>query len=238
MSIGKNISFYCNGVNLAGALQSFEPTTEIEELDASVLATDYRSYEPGFKGGALSGSGVFQYDPILQNKLHDLMSAAFNNRTDLIVTASLEQVAAGGAAIMMLGLAKSYGIDVAVNQLLLSNFNLTSSRGLQFGRWLFNGTATGGGASVGASVNTGAPHTGGYTVHVHNLAGDGNASVMIQHSSNNSTWVDLLGAPVVVGVKAAAEIKGASGVTVNQFVRAVVTPVGTNCTVAAAIEVK
>ena len=71
MSVGQNITFLANGYDLAPYLQYFTSEGEAESIDATVLANNYRSKEPGFHSATISGEGKFDTDSVNADTMYD-----------------------------------------------------------------------------------------------------------------------------------------------------------------------
>jgi hypothetical protein len=101
---------------------------------------------------------------------------------------------------MLNGCTVNYTVPMQVGALILSNAKIRSTNGLGFGKWLASEPITEG-TDTNASVDNAAGTTNGGLFHAHldNIDATG-VSVKVQHSTNNSTWVDL--AEVVFGAHA------------------------------------
>jgi hypothetical protein len=72
------------------------------------------------------------------------------------------------------------------------------------------------------SVDETAATTGGAVAHLHVTAFDGTSvTITVQHSEDNSVWVDLLTFTAVTGVTK-ERVELAAGTTVNRYVRAII----------------
>lgn len=223
MSLAKNITFLANGYSLADALKSFSVEADSEEIDSTVLANDFRSYEQGFKSGTLNATGIFDHDPVLLDKIHDVFSAAFADSTDVLITASLGTVTVGEPAVMLTGAEVKYEVPAPLGQLIMSNANFRSKNGINFGRWLMKSQLDAG-TTNGTSIDNGAATTNGGVFQAHLQNDDAtDVDVKVQHSTNNSTWVDLAGATALnlSDPNAAGSGIVAKGVTINRWLRAV-----------------
>jgi hypothetical protein len=65
------------------------------------------------------------------------------------------------------------------------------------------------------------------TLHVPTNTVNGNTTIKIQHSANNSTWADLISFTVVGSTAKTSEIKAVSG-TVNRYLRATASTAGSS----------
>jgi hypothetical protein len=233
MSLAKGLSIYVNGYNLAVAFQSFNPTATLAEHDATALADTARSYEPGFQDASISGAGVWEYDSTNLDKIHNILSAAILAQTSLVVTWSLETLAVGAVAMLINGAQSKYEINSPLDALITVVSDIKSTNGLNFGKWLFN-AAVASTTTNGTSIDNAAASTNGGLFHVH--VQDGTATdcdVKVQHSTDNSVWVDLASCNNFAATGASSATV-AAGTTVNRYIRASVTTSGGSSTVQAA----
>lgn len=232
MATPQGLSFYANGVNIARDLDSFQPTAEAEPIDVTSLNDTYRVYEQSFKSGMLEVSGFLHYNATNLNRVHDLMSAAFNDRSEVIITTSLVSLAIGGDAIILNGTVGNYSIATPLADKISVGLEIISNNAINFGKWLFN-AAVNNTTTNGTSVDNGAATTNGGIVHAHMQNGSGNdVNVIVQHSSNGSTWVDLVEVDIIAsGDYGTISAVVAKGTTVNRYLRAVATTTGGSDTV-------
>lgn len=228
MAVAKKISFLVNGVDLACALQSFEPTAEVEVLDATVLCGDYRRYQQGFKNGEMAAAGVWEYDAALSDKIHDVMSEAFTTGDEQIVTASFGEIVVGGTALLMNAFNRNFGIEVENGALIMVNLEFQAYQAVDFGRWHMNQQIDEGTVEA-ASVDNAVSSANGGILHAHLQNDDAtDVDIKVQHSSNNSTWVDLAAIPTLSAVREAGSVVIPKGTTVNRYTRVVADVVGGN----------
>lgn len=228
MAVAKNITVLANGHNLATALTSFVPTADSDELGATVLASDggFREYVQSFKSAELALTGIFDSDTTNLDKIHDVLSAAYNSGDVMIVTGSLGAISLGAPALMMDGVQMNYAVPVNVGELIFSNATLKSQNGLNFGNWLMS-QAIAAGSVNGASLDNGAATAKGGVFHAHLENDDAtDVDVKLQHSTNNSVWVDVVGGAIndLSDPHAAGSVTVAG--TINRYIRAVATVAG------------
>ncbi len=68
---------------------------------------------------------------------------------------------------------------------------------------------------------------GAATLHIPANTVNGNTTIKVQHSANNSTWADLITFTNVAASTATSEIKAVSG-TVNRYLRATASTAGSS----------
>lgn len=238
MSLAKGLSIYGNGVNLALALQSFSPQAQADELDATVLANTSRSYEQGYKSASATGSGVFQYDQTNLDKIHNILSSAFVDGSEVVITGSPVVLTVGGNAYLMNCCEQDYSINTPLGQLITVGLTLRSKNGLNFGKWLFNASVDDT-TTNGTSVDNGAATSNGGIFHAHaqnvDLTDLSDAGITLQHSILGSVWVDLIAATAFSADEfGSISVEVAPGTTVYRYLRAVVATTGGAAAVQAA----
>lgn len=230
MGIGKNIFFIVDGIRLHNALKTFSSAMEAEELDSTVLGSSgaFRTFVSGFKNGSLSLEGIWDSDTTNNDKIHDVLKAAFDSQTAKQLLASFGTIAIGGPALMLRdSKVLQYGISPNVGELIMATAELRADNAIEPGLWLFNGNATS--ASVnGTSVDNAAASTNGghYQGHTY-LESDSTAtdsSFKLQHSTDNSVWADVEAAQSVGATK--GSISRVVTGTINRYTRIVFTATG------------
>lgn len=233
MAIAKGLSIYINGHNLACAFKSFGISDETEALDATVLCQTSKTYAQGFQQGSISASGVWDADQTNQDKVHNVLTAALAAQSDCVITASLSTLAVGGKAIMAIAPVKTWGIELPLGQLIMCNADFDATNGINFGAWIFSASVAST-TTNGASQDGLAASTNGGTFHVHYQDTDSSSrSFKFQHSSDNSTWVDLA-TITLTGDYDADTYSVSAGTTINRYVRGVGIAAGGTATFQAA----
>lgn len=230
MATGKNIGFFVNGFDIAPYLQEFNPEAEAESIDASVLAYSYRSKEGGFVTGRITASGVYDSDSVNLDTMYDVMGAAFAAGTESVVTGSFEAITVGGAAVLMNAINIKHSIKVQLGLLITTAALMESNNAVNAGVWLANAQLNAG-TNNGTSVDNAASSANGGLFHVHLHNGTAtDCDFKVQHSTNNSVWVDLTGATVnnLSATNASGSATVATGTTVNRYIRVVSTITGGN----------
>lgn len=228
MSLAQNLSFLVNGYEIADALKGFTIECDSEEIDASVIANDFRSYEQGFKSGSVNATGIFDHDATLLDKIHDIFADAFTNATNMQILAYLGSTALGSPVVALTGAEVKYEIGAPLGQLITSNANFRTIDGISFALSLLSAQLNVGTTNGSSIDNTVATSNGGtLQVHLHNDDAT-NVLVKLQSSTNNSTWVDVTGGSVT-GLSADNDsgiAVVATGVTINRWIRAVAVVTG------------
>lgn len=227
MAVAKSDTILVDGHNVAGALKEFTAQANVEELDATVLSSTYRAYEPGFRTGSLDASGVYDSDPTNLDEIHDILGAAFNAGTAQVVTASLGNYAVGVDVIMLNGCVVKYDIPIPLGQLIMSNASFRATDGVNFGKWLISAVLAAG-TTNGTAVDNGAATANGGMLHVHLHNDDASdVDVKVQHSTTGvGSWVDLTNVDNLSSVHTSGSAVVAKGTAVSRYLRAVVVVTG------------
>lgn len=236
MSLAKGLSVYMNGVSLGCALQSIDATGTVDALDSTTLCQNAKTYAIGIKNGTASASGIWDYDSTNLNKIHETFKAAYANGTNNVITASLASLAVGVDAIMFNSVQSSYNVEVQNNQLIMCSADFQATTGINYGKILFS-AAVNNTTTDGTSVDGGASSANGGLLQYHiqnssQLAG----GVKLQHSTNNSTWVDVTNGNLTFSASGSKYAAGSAEITgtINRYIRVQCTATGGSITFQAA----
>jgi hypothetical protein len=231
MSVAKNLSLYGNGIDLRYAIKEYNPNSDVAPHDATAIGHTDKVYEIGFKNGTVSLNGVWKWDEVNFDEIGNLLRDVFDNDADIILTASRSALAVGGAADLSNCFVTKYSPPAQVGELIMVSADLQARRGIELGVWLFSsavddedmtGTAV---DNAAATANGGILHAHAQNVDLPTL--DSNAGVTLQHSTDNSTWVDLIAlTPFTEPEFGALSIEVAAGTTVRRYLRVIGTAIG------------
>jgi hypothetical protein len=222
MSIAKTNRILTDGYNLASALRSFAVAGSADELDATYLSSGFRTYESGFQSAEVTAEGFFDADSVNLDKIHNILKAAYVNRSTQILTAFLQDYAFGGDCLMLNGCVMNYSIPIEVNAVIMSNAKWRSTNGLQMGKGYIS-QASGAATITSSAVDNGAASTNGALMHVHlDNAGASDVDSKIQHSTTGvGSWVDLVSINNLSAAHDSGTATVAKGTTINRYTRAV-----------------
>lgn len=209
---------------LSGYLRSFEVGKEREMADVTVLTDTGHRFIPGGDNGTLSFEGLFD-STYAAGSIDDEMFTD-NAGTVAVVTAAPNGFAVGNRVESLEVRQTNYAISSPVGDAVSLSASWTSEGAVDTGvslRDLASASATANGTAVD---NTAATTNGAVgALHVTANTRNGTTTVKLQHSVDNSVWVDLA-TFTVVGIGATtAERVSATG-TVNRYMRAVWTLAG------------
>lgn len=222
--IGQYFEIYANGADLADALDSFQPTSETDELDTTKLGNDgNRSFIPTQNKGTLTMQGCFEHDETTSDKTENILRAAFDNKTAVKISASLGAITYGGQAFLLDAVQTSLKINSTPSGLVMVDISATGSGGVKRGVWTFKQSVDAGEVD-GTVVDNAVATTNGGLFHAHTYnPGDADAATaqfIPQHSSDNVTYADLPTIPSFLGGTASAfSYLVPAGTTINRYLR-------------------
>lgn len=226
---GINWSILVNGYDFSNFFKQVAPGANVDLLDVTGFQSPGgdREFLASFNDGKLSLEGFFSADNVGLDGIDDIFNSVLGSTTKQVVTASPENANAIGNRCYCISADETrYEVSSPADGVIMSNAEFQSSSGLGNGVILHNLTAE---TATGnnASVDNGAASTSGGAGHLHVTARSGTSptlDVKIQHSSDNSVFVDL----IVFAQKAAvgSERLTVTG-TVNRYTRSIRTIGGT-----------
>lgn len=226
--VAKGVLVLMNGTDLSCYLKSVDMPAEVDMLDSTALCTTgSRNYQPGLNSRTLSAEGFWDYTPADDALSVDkVFSDAMDPNADNLITVGDDGFELGDVAKMFNAKQTAYSVQETVGELVMAMLEATATLAgalHAFARGIFLMSQTVTGAVNGSSVDNAASSVG-YFAHVHNTDADGTASVKVQHSVDNSVWVDLIDFGAVAAN--AAEQAVSEVTTVNRYRRAIVTAIG------------
>lgn len=230
---GKQTVVFVNGVELTSYLRSFSAPANRDQADASVYGGDWKSYVGGQIDASFSCGGIFDGGTAA---VDEVFQRAFGG-TAVAGTATIANFYPQGEAEGVYGYAweateTSYEVTAPVSDVVSVSCEMNSASGEGRERVQSLAASTTNRTAAGTATHqdagaTGASNNGctGY-LHVDQITA-GTAAVKIQHSTDNSTFTDLVtfaNATAVGGQR--IEVAG----TVSRYTRAIWTYSGGTAT--------
>lgn len=220
-----NTTVLYDNTALAAYLRSVGLTYQDAMLDATTLADSSMVNFPGLSSQSFTMTGLFDSATGAGTVLDEITSR-LGSETAVATTVSPNGFTAGNSAWLLPALTVDYQVSSTVADLVPFTLNLGAGASAGVGICLTDlaaQTATGNGTSQDNSAST----ANGAVAHLHITAVSGTTpsmTVIVQHSTNNSTWSTLgsFSAATAVGSQT-LQISG----TVNRYVRASFTISGT-----------
>jgi hypothetical protein len=192
--------------NMSQFLRSATISANMDAGDTTVLASSWKTYLAGQRDATLSAEGLFAASTTPADDVINYLDGALGGSTRFVVTFGPEGDSTGRRAFLMVGDAVTYDISAPASDLVSIDLDVQASGGFQPGRWLRPLSASTSTGSNSAVTFTGTTASGGSTgggahLHVTSVASTfGSATFKIQHSTNGSTWADLITFTAATGV--------------------------------------
>lgn len=221
---GKRTVVLMNGTNMSPFLNEATQTQSVETAETTTFADNDKTYITGLGDGTISTSGLFDSTAGASN---DVLTGALGLE-DNTFTVLPEGATLGAESVIANGQLTSYDVSSPVADVVSISAEIQADGGLFSGRALNGLTNTGTSASL-ASINDGAATDGGalFNLHVVTNTRDGAATVAVQHSADDTTFVDLVTFTAVSASATSGESITSTG-TVNQYLRATHTLAGSS----------
>ena len=225
---GKNTVVLVDQYDLSGYFKESTTSRSVETAETTAFGGSAKTYISGLKDGTMNLSGMFDGST---GAVDQVLAAALGASTDNVVTVQIEGNTAGTMAHMLATQQTSYEVSSPVSDVVSVTSQLQADGGLESGRVLAPATVvTTATTTNGTAVDNAAATTNGGVAHVHVSANAnlGTTTIKVQHSVDNSTWVDLVTfATVATTIKTAQRVEVASGTTVNRYLRSQITTAST-----------
>jgi hypothetical protein len=216
---GKNVNVFLDAYDFSTYFNNVSASTSIDTAETSAFGTNAKSYVVGHRDGTVSLSGMFEATE--STGTDQFFATALGSATKIKLIVAPEGHSNGAGAIMLQADDTSYEVSSAIADIVQASAEFQSTDAVEHGVILSSGaavSATGNGTGVDnttSSLNGGA---GFLSVPVNTR--NGNITVKIQHSADNSTFADLVTFTVVSSTtKTSERIEVASGTTVNRYLR-------------------
>lgn len=206
----------------SGFCKEMENGVEIDLADTTTFGNEGHRYTPGLEGGTLTLGGFLDSSPLAGGQ-HATLSDALGATAGTVITSGTNGLALGQPVKMIEARESAYPITNPVSEAVQFQSTWQSEGQVDDGVSLHDLTAESATLN-GANVDNGALSSGGGALHLHVTANTRSTSttIKVQHSVDNSVWVDLGSAFTAVGagLTSAQRLVVAAG-TVNRHLRAV-----------------
>ena len=213
---GKNVNVFINQYDFSTYFNDMSATSTVETSEVSAFGSSAKEYIVGLQDGTVSLSGMFDGTT---TGTDTVFSSVLGSSTKQNVIVAPSGHSNGATAIVLEADDTSYEVSGAVADVVQTSAEFQSSDGVEHGKILSSGsaiTATGSGTSVD---NAAASTNGGVGfVSVPTNTRNGNITVKVQQSADNSTFTDLITFTVVSSTTKTFERVEVTG-TVARYLR-------------------
>lgn len=233
---GKASGVLFDKYDLSAFFNSVDTSQTLDVAETTSFGASAKSYIPGVADGTITLSGMYSQDA---NGIDVVLQAALGAATTPIVTVPFETGSIGKKAIVAKAHETSYATSSPVGDVVSVTADLNASTdgtanltyGIRTGVMLTAGSSIAFG-SLGnlAAVDNAASSANGGVANLHvtaNSIAGGNTTIKVQHSADNSTWVDLITFTAVTASTTTSQQSAVTG-TVNRYLRATASTAGSS----------
>jgi hypothetical protein len=216
---GKNVNVFLDQYDFSTYFNNVSASTTIDTAETSAFGTSAKSYVVGHRDGTVSLSGMFEATESVGTD--QFFATALGSATKIKLIVAPEGNSVGAGAIVLVADDTSYEVSSAIADIVQASAEFQSTDAVEHGKILSSGSAisaTGNGTGVDNALATTNGGAGFLSVPVNTR--NGNITVKIQHSADDSTFADLVTFTVVSSTaKTSERVEVASGTTVNRYLR-------------------
>ena len=215
---GKHTVVLSNEFDLSPYLSSASDSNSVDTIETTTFGAAQRTYVVGHKDGSVSFEGMWDGTP---EAIDEIFTIALSDEDGAIITIGTEGSAVGRRARLLKAKQTSYEVSSPLTDVVAISGEATADEGLSYGS-ILAAISAGTASFTGAAVDNGASTPNGCVAHLHATANtrDGASTIKVQHSVDNSTWVDLITFSNVATSTATAQRSTTTG-TVQRYVRAI-----------------
>ena len=192
---GKNVNVFVNEYDFSTYFNDVSASSMVETAEVSAFGSSAKEYIVGLTDGTVSLSGMFDGTATGTDVV---FSAVLGSTTKQNVIVAPSGHSNGASAIMLEADDTSYEVSGAVADVVQTSAEFQSSDGVEHGKILSSGSAisaTGSGTSVDNAASSANGGVGFVSVPTNTR--NGNITVKVQQSADNSTFTDLITFTVV-----------------------------------------
>jgi hypothetical protein len=213
---GKKTAVLFGDYNLSSYLNEASMSSSSETSETTAFGDDAKTYITSLKDATVSLSGMFE------GEVNDsTLNNALTNTDSTLVTICTTGLVAGEPCFFGVTRSNSYEISSPVADVVTVTSDLQLDGGINAGKIIVGGASIAAGATVNSTSNdNSASSTNGLVanLHVTENTANGSTTIKLQHSSDNSTFADLITFTVASGGNNTSEQKSVSG-TINRYLR-------------------
>jgi hypothetical protein len=232
---GKTTGVYIDEFDLTSYFTDSSLTIDNDTAETTAYGDTNKTYLVGLRGGSLSLNGMWSQTT---DGSDEELQALLGSTTEPLITVREGSAAIGGRAVIAQANETNYSITSPLSDVatISADFECTTTGVTNLTFALAGGVQLTAGASIAhgslgalSSVDNAASSANGgaATLHVPTNTVNGNTTIKVQHSANDSTWADLITFTVVGASTKTSEIKAVTG-TVNRYLRASASTAGSS----------
>lgn len=230
---GKNACVLVGASDLSAYFNDVSWSQELSADETTAFGSGDKTYIVGIGDGKISASGLFDGTVVVGSDV--VLEAALSAASDSVLLTAPSGNVLGARVKLAAGIETTYEVSEKVTDVVETKAEFQANGGVDGGIILAaaRSVATATTTNETSQDNAASSANGGVAqLHVTANATSSTTIVKVQHSSNNSTWVDLATfATVATTVTTAERVTVAAGTTVSRYLRATSTTAGTGAVV-------
>jgi cystathionine beta-lyase family protein involved in aluminum resistance len=214
---GKDSKFLLGKYDISAYLNEVTPSMSIETAETSTFSGNAKTYITGQNDGTISLKGLFDGDATaISAVFEDIIN---NDLTPAVTLAYDGGLIEGRRCTLAIGKQTAYEVGAPVSDVVSLSGELQVTNGLRQGILLVSAAQSA--STLGTAFDNAALTSLGATANLHVTANTRNtaSTIKVQHSVDNSTWVDLITFTSVGSTIITSESIAVSG-TINRYLRA------------------
>lgn len=225
---GKSTRIYVDAYDFSGYFNTASASTNVDTAETSAFGDSAKSYIVGHTDGTVSLGGMFE--GTASTGTDQYFESVLGASTKQKVIIANEGHVLGGRIVALESDTTSYEVSSPIGDVVQASVEFQASEGVGHGVLVSNGSAisatgTGTGVDNGASTLNGGVGFLSVPANTRN----GNITVKIQHSADNSTFADLVTFATVTASTPTSERIEVTG-TINRYLRVSYTVAGSTGT--------
>jgi len=216
---GRNTDVLLGSYDISAYLNEATPSMSIDTAETSAFGSSAKTYIVGQNDATVSLGGMFDGDATAVNAVfEDIIS---NDLTPAFTIAYDNGVGVGNNCSLGTAKQTSYEISAPVGDVVSVTGEFQVTGGIRQGVLLNDGTALSA-TTNGTSVDNSAATAIGAVANLHVIANSRSTAttIKVQHSTDNSTWVDLITFTSVSASTITNENIAAGVLTIRRYLRA------------------
>ena len=213
---GKNVNVFINEFDFSTYFNDVSATSTVETSEVSAFGSSAKEYIVGLLDGTVSLSGMFDGTATGTDVVFSTVLGSTTKQNVIVAPSGHSN---GATAIVLEADDTSYEVSGAVADVVQTSAEFQSSDGVEHGKILSSGaaiSATGNGTSVDNAASSANGGVGFVSVPTNTR--NGNITVKVQQSADNSTFTDLITFTVVTSTQKTFQRAEVTG-TVARYLR-------------------
>lgn len=213
---GKNVNVFVNEYDFSTYFNDVSASSTVETAEVSAFGSSAKEYIVGLLDGTVSLSGMFDGTATGTDVVFSTVLGSTTKQNVIVAPSGHSN---GATAIVLEADDTSYEVSGAVADVVQTSAEFQSSDGVEHGKILSSGsaiTATGSGTSVDNAASSANGGVGFVSVPTNTR--NGNITVKVQQSADNSTFTDLITFTVVTSTQKTFQRVEVTG-TVARYLR-------------------